>query len=370
MMDSCVILAVSPLLYSTAIDKGFLRAVHTAYEANVSSFKHGDARFTFSINYEDPLVAEGFYAFDGVHARYELLLTADQITAHRIKTGPNEWSFPPLPAERMLTNGDVTLLDHLGLTEEAVPKIRHQAQINAGSNRFFSFVIFPLKIGAPRASGLEYSYDVGQDLAATEKGGSWICHNIDESSNLDGHPCCYFELRRGSSVREYWLDMERGCVPLKILDSDDPPSSTMQLDFEDIRLVDSIGWLPFHTLITLTWANGSMVREVVVQEAQFASAPPRSTFQLEFPEPIPMINAATSVRYAPQKVWSLLDLPREGTQGAERIQIYSATSPAPAMPGPERRSGWTPYVYVLVGVLLLLALLLTWRWRVTSSRPN
>ncbi len=318
----------------------FVAAINTAYDANRSTLSYGSAHFTFTIGRS---VANGFYAYDGTNARYDLLVSVEDLIADRVKTGPNSWATGPVRSYRLLTDGQATLEDTHFPNNDGI--LTYQAQIEAGADQFSRNLLFPLDLGNPRPG----DWHVSKDIELARKGsGAWKLESLDEHAKLDTTNVVLLTFSDKGFRRQYWLDLAKSAVPVRIVDTADA-GGRIQIDYGDIRWVGNKGWLPFRYTIQ----TGSLAKELVVQTADFEARPSTAVFQLEFPEALKIVDVGRKLLYDPKQVWDLSDLAGRSSARSTPIGIPDPLPAAPVMPG--ERTRVIPWVTALVvcGIVLL-----------------
>ena len=174
-----------------------------AYKANKDAFTFGTFRFEFTRGksaslsdaeagvFSKSVREDGFFAFDGKNARYELI--ADPRGLVSVTTRIDERKGSSLAStSRTLTDGNATLLDLLAL-DEAGTSLRHgRAEIYKGSSLFYDdvFFQFPLLLGTDVAR----PYDLFRDLTQIKKGTATL-EELDFDCHLDGVKVCKIKYR-------------------------------------------------------------------------------------------------------------------------------------------------------------------------------
>jgi len=301
----------------------FLRS---SYKANKDAFAYGSFRFEFtrgssksSADAESEVFAwafreDGFFVFDGENARYELLADP-KVLAAATKRIDERHSTSFITAFRSLTDGTFTLLDNLQPVERNTA-LRHGAIIHPGTYLFYrsgSFS-FPLYLGDKGKGGADH--DLFRDLTAL-KDGKVSLAELDMDSRLGDRKVCRFSFTRKDGTCTYWIDLDRGSVPLRIHDHYNPNNQDTTYIFSDLEHVANAGWLPRRRLHF--FAQGQIVDRVIVTEIDTWNKPQPSVFQLDYPEPIILFDDARKLVYPRRKSWSLLDLPDPASPGVKPV---------------------------------------------------
>ncbi|MGP0064918.1 MAG: hypothetical protein ACLQGP_15130 [Isosphaeraceae bacterium] len=330
-----------------------------SYKANKDAFVFGTFRFKYtrgsSANLSDAesgvfsraAKEEGFYVFDGKNARYDLIADPKELAAATTKIGEkNNLAFAW--AYRMLTDGEVTLLDQFILDESATAII-HRPQISQGAKLFYrdGFFDFPLRIGDNNA----HRHDLFHDLTAI-KDGTYSLVELDLNSQLNGLNTCKLRYTYNKEVCTYWIDLSRGSVPLRITIHNNEFNTDVIYIFSDLEHVANAGWIPRKRLHILM--NGKVVDQTVLTEIDAENKPPSSIFQLEFPESIRMVDQSKRLVYGEGKTWSLLKLPSASSRGT----VAFAPSPSSFQPEePGEIEAGVPWTMILPGAAILSLIL-------------
>jgi hypothetical protein len=206
--------------------------------------------------------------------------------------------------------------------------------------------------------------DLSQDLTRAAAGRpDWVLSAVEEDAEINGARVVKLTFTVNMDKRrQYWVDLERGAVPLRILDSNNGPGlPAILFHFADVRSVGQ-GWLPFHMILVIInklspdeGAEGIHFREKVITEADFEHRPKRKMFQMEFPEPVPLINVTSKVRHEPRRVWDLAAISPAAARRAKPLDMAGPQAAPPALPG--ARPGRPPWALPLIGVGAVLVLL-------------
>ena len=149
----------------------------------------------------------------------------------------------------------------------------------------------------------------------------------------------------------YWIDVNRGSVPVRIVNEYTETVSSSTYVFGDIEQVTHAGWLPRRKLHYLT--GGKTTDLVVITKIDTQNRPPTSMFQLDFPDPVELGDLQRKVVYRKGKTWSLLKLPSPSSPGTERFGMGPSLLPD-ELPG-EIEAGLPWAMISLVVTLSLVA---------------
>jgi hypothetical protein len=329
-------------------------------KANKDSFGYGTFRFQYTRGFSTNLAdAEkevfarafeeaGYYAFEGENGRYETVAEPTVLAAATTRTGELR-SSSLIRSFRSLTDGKSTLVD-THFPDETGTRLNHGLIMSAGTGPFYgsgSFD-FPLYLGDNGKGGDDY--DLFKYLTAA-KDGKAPGFELDMDSQLDAMKVARFVYPRkdGKGKYTYWVDIERGSVPLRILIHSNPTNTDTIHIFSDLEQVSNAGWLPRKRLRIIHNGQKAIVDRLVITDIDTQHKPKPSTFQLEFPEPIEVLDSPKKLAYPASKTWSLLKLPGRSSRGVRAVERYV---PPPEMPG---EAVATPlWVIVAAGVSILL----------------
>ncbi len=342
-----------------------LEYIRLSYKANKDAFLFGTFRFEYTIGvsasasdaksgiFTRSIKEDGFYAFDGKNARYEL--TADPKAVAAVSRWIDSRRTSSLARTfRLLTDGKVTFMDLLYM-DPGDTVLRHNPQIVSGTHPYDDRFDFPLYVGSQHSR----PYDLFRDLTAIKDDKASL-NELDVDSNLNGLKVCRVSFSYQEGKCTYWIDLNRGSVPLQIADHYNATNLDILFSFDDLVLVPGGGWLPRRMLHVI--GNGGTVYRLKVTDIDAQHRPPSTTFQLEFPEPVGLVDGARKLAYSGRKTWSLLNLPgRSSTEAKPAIPMNHLTPPdLPGEVGPG--SSWAIVVIpvlllVLVGLFVVLKML-------------
>jgi hypothetical protein len=359
------LLVVGFLAWIPSLDTGswddpveVLKHVRIAYDGNRGAFQQGVIRFenlrarasrvldNGEVESSAPRVATGTYAFDGKLARLDFLYDVETTRASTKTIGRDSF-VTSVASFRVLSDGNRVLKDLITL-DGSQQKFDHVPQI-LFKNSINTDLDFPLDLGPLAYDSRSLSYDVDELL----RGESQLVR-FDANSEHAGRSVMYFQIQWKQGLREYWIDLERGGVPLQIVDTKpkEDPSEYRRVRHEDLRLIAGHGWLPMKRTYYSRRVN--LYEEFTIKDASFEK-PPASAFVLEFPERVRMVDQTKGlVHHIGRNAWSLSNLPGPNSQGVSPYVVRSF-EPAPEMPQ-ERESAPTWLIAVAVIGLLLCVL--------------
>ena len=195
---------------------------------------------------------------------------------------------------------------------------------------------------------------MGRDIARALASTGDVTLKVEDDGSKDGEPLVHLVLTIQGERADYWIDLEHGAIPRRILNSDPKGEPVIELRYDDIQPAGNGAWFPHRMTI---FFKGGACKELVVDEADFTARPTAADLRLEFPEPVSLMNTATLMKYAPRKVWDVANLSGTGASAVPgvRISIQGPRAPAPPMAGElEARPAWA-LPTVVVGLVLTAA---------------
>jgi len=343
-------------------DDKLVTVIRNAYASNRGELTHGEAKFRMEEGSADSVgsalkgkwaerwsTAEGLLIFDTGISRYECVHPLAQIVAHRVKGEDNSYTMPLTESIRAVTNGSITLSDRIFVESDGKTPI-HGAQIDPGTQGFARYYVFPLSVGNPAPADFQLDVDLSTPLPGRP---SWQVASVDVNATLRGIPVVKLVLTSRGVSREYWVDLERGAVPLLIRDGAD-----VEYHYGDVRRVGDRAWLPHRLTILGKNPTGAVrIRDVTVTEADFTTRPAKSSYGLRFPKPRKMVNAASMKVYDEQDTWDITALPAANSPRARTIQMGQPQAPVPILPRERETRSSAPQVWMIAaGTLSVLGL--------------
>ncbi|MDX2036903.1 MAG: DUF1559 domain-containing protein [Isosphaeraceae bacterium] len=335
-----------------------LKAIATAYRANIAQFQAGRATFTFTDADADDLASalnrhysksfqgKGLFAIDGARARYEVVFDPKEQARAQVATGKNKISSRLFPY-RAVTDGEVTLVDILMANSEG-SEITHSAQISPGTDDLFRDCFFPLSVGRPDSDG-----DLGGILTAAAEGRMQIkVRSLELNAEIEGLRLARVMLETPQGSREYQIDLARGAIPVRMEDrvGNRPPMILLQ---DDLRQTAG-GWLPRRQLL---FFEGGRVKDVTLDEVDFSRRPSTESFRMTFPRAVAILDPVRRLRHHAKTEWDLAELPTQASSKATPIVIKSPSAGMPELPGP-RRDDYRVWYAVIAGLAVGLGFLL------------
>lgn len=343
-----------------------LRAVVDAHDENRAKFPFGSVRLEYWDGYaagvdeavkgnlKDAYSGSGEYLFNGTDALCSKLFPKEALAATTQSLGAGQLS-SRLDSFRLLTNGKLTFTERIAYAGKGGISLGHI--ITSGPNDFFKFVEFPLSLGFPEDQRQDLGYWARIVLNGRPKFGIAA---IEERAMMDGVPTVRIALTLPNGVRTYWVDIERGAIPLRIEDEVNG-GNHFYWSCGDIRHVDGRGWLPF-TMTTLR--EGGRTRRLIIKEASFDSPPPAAAFRIELDQPTKVANTAEGRSYTERRHIDLNDLPKPTSR--ESIPLGRGPVAGPPSSFPDRRSPRPPY-YTMAALAVVIAVVVV-LWRRGRSR--
>lgn len=346
-----------------------LRAIADGYESNRTAIAAGSFEFEYSSGKAEDIdearagrfrryyTATGLYAFDKDTARYERIIPVADQAAVTSQSGPNQFTWLGR-SFRAVFDGHVTLRHDIYVTPEKdkAPNVSQTLDLTSGPKQFKSGFYFPIGCGRLGFANGDLAAEIRQALGGSQ---GLVIEGLDTEARSGDRPVAKIEIKMPRGRRTYWVDREIGCIPREI--SDDVSNVTRKsVTFnDDVRRLGSC-WLPF---LTTRIYGGSEVTQLRILRADVDHKPDRSTFRLDFPEPVMLIDQVHSTSFPARKRWSIDELPGPQSRGAEKIPIKQQPLPAPP-PMPVEREAWPRWIRVAValcGVAGVVVVLFGWR---------
>ena len=350
-----LVLGCSLTASAVADDGPTLSAIRNAYEANRASFAHGKVRSRWSVGtaagigplldgqWKSRVVTECVYTFDGGRAVCERIYPLKTMVEDRRKAGAR-WISSVLSV-RVLTDGKRTLIDHLNASDDG-REILHTASLEDSTDSFYSSFTSPLNLGNPRDSNFSIGSDIKRSLSPPRDVQMSVS---EEEATVDGRKVVHLVGTFGDAKRDYWVDLERGAIPLRILDTDAKNEPGWEMRYGDVRPAGNGAWFPYRMSLYLP---PGLSKDLVVDSADFEARPAAKDFRLEFPKAMPLDDPVKGIRYEPRAVWDVANLSGSSPVPSRRMSIQEPGPPAPAMPG-EREAGPAWALPLTFGGLLL-----------------
>jgi hypothetical protein len=346
-------------------------ALHDGFASNQSSFPFGQISFVYirgiakgdvsarSGDFGSSYTASCLYNYNGTTARYERIFRDEDMRAANKKVGNEITSI--IDTFRMATNGECTLYDSIAIAEKVKSR---GTKLSPGARDFDRDFQFPLSLGRPLVGGF---YNLGKSLQGALQGepGRRI-KTVEAHFKYEGRDVVRVVLTTTTGEVEYYVDTERGAVPLKIVDresaSDRLAAQQVIHYLDDLRLIPGHGWLPFKQ--SWWYSVDGRGYQIVLGEANFESPPGESAFALDFPKAISLVDAAKGIRYPPNRTWNVLRLPRTDSSGVEKVEYSSIPDDAvPKLPGEmPARSGYSLLILGAAAAALAVGTMI-WRRR-------
>jgi hypothetical protein len=252
-----------------------------------------------------------------------------------------------------MTNGEVSVSEMLDVHPNRPGYLRAIKMLD-GKDFFLQFFDLPLSLGQPDsqqadniAIRLRQVLDGNPDYSVAE---------LSEKESFEDRPVVKLAIDSPRGRHVYWIDMERGAIPLKteFQRHDDNALRLASVTFNDnlVNVADH-GWLPFRRSWRYESSGDSGYQKIL--KAEFNQPPDRSALGLEFDEPVALRNESSKLSYEPRKFWDLASLPAAGSRGIRKTPPSEPIplDQAPQLPGELARS--PNYSLIALGALALVA---------------
>lgn len=361
---SMILIGAEPVPQVDASWRNVLERIIDSSEANRTSFRYGvfsyDHIFAMSKTLEDAendrfdkaYTAKCLYAYSGRQSRIENLYNLQDmidtmdVVARTEKTKTVSYLFYSF---RALCDGNVTLLDSMTVGDDK--NYQHASQIFKGDGKFYTNYDFPMDLGRRQSGFTHRSEQFRRILSGENHLKEFVLHDFSLGSDLVKIAYAYAGATKGESV--VWLDLSRGCVPIHSDYIDPKRGRIVSKRNSELIKIPNAGWITKKSTSYLLEAK--IANQIILTSIECDREPEKSVFQLEFPEPVGMIDASKKAVYSKRKVWSLLDLPGPGSMQSKPIVIGKYTPPPPEHPG--ERSGENTFLWFVfcAGLIVVIA---------------
>jgi hypothetical protein len=345
-----------------------------AYESNRAALEQfGTLAFTYSDGVSDTVdfarhdlaktrwrvmaVGRGRYLYKKPWRLFELLYPPEVMGEQRKQVNRNTWE-SPIGSWRAMTDGQTYLSNTVGVSEKPPWTYIHTAGLGSDRRPFFNSLSIPLALGDESPTD---PVDMKRALSAVVGGDATAkLVSLDPDAVIDGVPVVVVRVELGWSRLTFWLDPERGSIPLRTRLESTEGEFVQQLDYSDIRRAPTGAWFPFRRIfvtpnldrIPFRPGKGLRVFEHVITDANFETPPDRADFRIEFPDPVELLHVATDIAYPRTKVWDLDAISSSAARaGTIRAPLATTHQMGQGMPG-ERSDPWWDLPVIALGVLL------------------
>ncbi|WP_165068723.1 hypothetical protein [Paludisphaera rhizosphaerae] len=359
-----VALAVTIGLSPSAEERNFLEAVRDVYRSNLSGVTVADVSFRFSTGNALTLIdalagkwtkrsnANGRLVFNESLKRFDRVSSLDDSNASRKWITDKSFKSDLPPSVRVVTDGNCTFLDKIEPSVDG-SKFIHGVQIHAGIQPFNTYARIPLGLGGVGDRVMNLAADL--DSALLENADTHF-ESIDRDAVLDGKPLIRITFNHNGGQREYWIDLQRGATPQQIV-TRSTKHQAFTIIYDDFYNINNTTWYPFRELV---FTEGGLARETIIERhSKFTGRLPENAFELDFPEPIAVMDQARMLKYAPRVAWKLDSLPSASSRDAAPVFFQEPQVEVPKMPSEREAAshlGWTVaggFALVIFGCITL-----------------
>jgi hypothetical protein len=211
-------------------------------------------------------------------------------------------------------------------------------------NRRFDF---PLYIGNKAG----HVFDLFSALTQVKEGEASL-DRFEANSLLGERKVSRLTIDYGNAKVTYWVDLERGGIPLRVLQEPAQDGTKSLIIHDKLEFVASAGWIPRRRLEVI---GERIFEELAVTDIDVKRKPEASVFRLDFPQPIGLVDQARRLSYSPRNSWSLLNLPGPSSPGARAVDLRPVFEPDD-LPGELVPS--VPWPIILAATFAVLFLLI------------
>ncbi len=213
----------------------------------------------------------------------------------------------------------------------------------------------------------------------------WSLVDLVDDQEVDGTPVVMITIEFQSGLRTYWIDPNRGALPLRIREivyqervpserkndgSLDESTSIAEIDYGEIREIAEDVWFPFLEVRRASRyrepTNISLRHRTRITDAEFGKTPDPELFQIQLEKPLalsPPTRAQEPIGKA-RAIWdlqALSEIDLDAWRSAIELDSQTGKSPKPVLI--HDPSSWTS-VDVIVGCSLILFLgIAVWQLR-------
>ena len=363
------LLTIAAAAQDTTHGKDILIAIADAYDENRASFGYGSTDFEYHDGYADQFdharngnlrdsyVANGTYVFNGQDGLYTKIFPTEAMTTTSAMQGSNR-AYSRLDSYRILTNGKKTLTERIAYVPEISNVIKGYI-IAAGPGDFFRYSEFPLDLGRPEslrddlAQNIRMSLDVKAHVTVLA---------VEENIIIDKTKTVHIRLKLSNGDRSYWVDLERGAIPIRTLD-EVVGGDRIERSNSKLTHFDGRGWLPTERT---DYLKGGRVKRIVLKQTSFNQVPSRDAFKLTLDKPTSISDTAAGRYYSARTVYDLNNLPAPSSGESRPLGGAALSKTEFELPGEQEHKPrfYFTGAFVLSGVFCLVIL---W-WRLRARR--
>ncbi len=339
-----------------------LKAIAAAYDENLAKFPRCQSELKVRVGKADGIAearkdefrtsaeGEGRFAFIPGHWIYEFNFSREALLAAARSTPGNKIS-GSLVSSASIADSRRTLAVRTfpGFDLKSVTRL---GTITAGPGEFFRGLTVPLALGVPEGQ----RDDLASDLRSALTGGATRIDSVNDHEVFEGHKVVTIVVSTPDQKRTYWVDVERGAIPLRLTGVSRDGSTTLEVYLDDLQLVPGHGWYPN---VRTLWMGGGHARRVQLLQPKWDVKDDLTTFRLQFDDPVGIFDRAAMLSYSPRKVWDLETIPKKGSADAAVVR----DTPAPPRPAlPEEREPSFVGRYLLFGGLATVGVVAIALW--------
>jgi hypothetical protein len=206
----------------------------------------------------------------------------------------------------------------------------------------------PINLGHPNPTIDELSSDISMLLA-----GDLRLVRMDESAKYEGRSVVQFSYETKVGQVEYWVDVERGAVPLRRRAFIPSNGNILVLCNDDLIFANELAWLPRR--VTHCIENMRIAHTLTIESVSLGTEPDPSRFTIGLETPRAALDPVKGISYDARKEWNLRRLSSPGAR--DNKPISTAVAPSSAVPMPGEREGWPAQTYLFAVATAVLAIL-------------
>ncbi len=289
--------------FQAGSDHEVLQALAQGYTANREGVERCRASFVYREGrapdletarqgkLSDPAEAKGAYLFDGSRKKYERLFDREQTISHTSTEGehPGTCEFVSV---QLLTDGTTTLSYTPFYNTHTRAFDTHARIMDADNGCDLSFG-FTLDLGTKAQNANGFADQLDRAWNHGPRGAKAV--RLKRDVPYDGRKVHLATFEFDGGEVSYWVDYQRGCVPLRILYRTAKEGDYNDEYHEQMSLVGGKLWFPARRVNYNL--PGRRVRILEVDKIQINTPIADADFQLSFVEPVGVYNVVTRDSY-------------------------------------------------------------------------
>ena len=349
------VLSGAPSQAETAL----LNHIVGVFEENCRAFRFGRFRMAISEGSapsdEDAMAGrfssrfdlQARFLFDGDKRLYEKVASEEVLRRTTRRVSESQF-LSTITLFRLLADSRICLTDIIS-SDPRGNGLMHSAQVVADADAEME-TVFPLPIGGLDKGMPDFTRSIRRLLE-----GKLSLLKLDADAQFEGRPAVLMVVGGAGGRAEYYIDLERGAVPLHDRSVKEGDKVLFERKWDDIRSEPGGGWLP--RTMTESLVGGKRVIRITVTDANVTERPPDADFVMSFSRPIRLVDRTRDVLHTtPREHWRLADLHGGRSDETRPLQLgYRPETPVKQGEAPPAPWWWTAAA-VAGGLGLILSL--------------